>query len=128
MRLHATYRNFQGKSLSLAQLLCRPENSYRTLLELFPDCVHNFGEEVHLQIELNCKYAGYLERQEKDVLRLESLENHPLPLEFDYSLLKGLRNEAREKLSRFTPHTVGQASRISGVSPADISVLLVALK
>ena len=126
-RLHRTYKSYEGKSLSLAQLLCRPENSYKKLLQLFPGSVTDLGEESNLQVEISCKYAGYLERQEREVKRLESLETHPIFPGFDFSKVTGLSREAKEKLARFAPQSMGQASRISGVSPADIAVLLVAL-
>ena len=123
-----TVKRVQERSVSLAQLLCRPDYTTQTLINLFPDCVKDLGLEANTQVELSCKYAGYLERQHKEIKRLKSFENLAIPAGFDFKGVKGLRNEAREKLARFCPHSVGQASRISGVSPADITVLLVALR
>ncbi len=123
-----TFKQVNEKSVSLAQLLCRPEMRLKTLASTYPEIVKDNGEEVNTQVELTCKFAGYLERQEKEIERLASLESRSIPTEFDFNTVKGLRNEAREKLKRFGPHSVGQAARISGVSPADITVLLVALR
>ena len=123
-----TVKRAGERSVSLAQLLCRPDYTTQTLINLFPDLVKDLGPEANTQVELSCKYAGYLERQHKEIERLESFESLAIPAGFDFKGVKGLRNEAREKLARFCPHSVGQASRISGVSPADITVLLVALR
>lgn len=127
-RLKTVYKQVGGKGISLAQLLCRPENSYASLLETYPDEMSDFGKELNFQIELNLKYAGYIERQEQEIKRLSHIEKIRIPAGFDFSNIVGLRNEAKEKLSHFQPHTVGQASRISGVSPSDIQVLIIALR
>lgn len=123
-----TVKHVEERSLSLAQLLCRPDFTTQTLAQLFPDLITDLGADINTQVELNCKYAGYIERQQKEIERLESFENLTIPSGFDFKGVKGLRNEAREKLARFCPHSIGQATRISGVSPADITVLLVALR
>ena len=78
-------------------------------------------------LEVDIKYEGYVKKQLAEVARTEKLENRRLPEDIDYSLIKGLRIEATQKLSKIRPRTVGQASRISGVNPADISVLLIYL-
>ncbi|MGQ9566621.1 MAG: tRNA uridine-5-carboxymethylaminomethyl modification enzyme MnmG/GidA [Anaerolineae bacterium] len=80
------------------------------------------------QVEVEAKYAGYIEKQEREVAQLRRLEEWPIPRDFDYGRVVGLRNEAREKLERFRPATVGQASRVPGVNPADVSLLLIALR
>jgi tRNA uridine 5-carboxymethylaminomethyl modification enzyme len=80
------------------------------------------------QVEIAAKYAGYIARQENEVARFRNLEDKQIPKAFDYSSVPSLRNEARQKLSKIRPGTVGQASRISGVSPADISILMVWLR
>lgn len=128
VRLQKVYKQKSGKGFSLAQLICRPENSYRSLLEEYPEELVDYGDEINFQIELNLKYAGYIERQEAEVERFAHLERIRIPEAFDFSQVKGLRNEAKEKLAFFTPKNLGQASRLSAVSPADISVLLVALE
>ena len=92
-----------------------------------PDVIKDFGEEINFQIELNLKYAGYIDRQTQEVAKLAHVENIAIPSDFDYTRVHGLRNEARQKLTKFAPRTVGQAQRISGVSPADISILMIAL-
>ena len=74
------------------------------------------------------RYDGYIDKERREVARMRSLENLPLPATFDYNTLSGLRLEARQKLNGVKPANIGQASRISGVSPADVSVLLVAQK
>jgi len=84
-------------------------------------------EEVQ-QVEIAIKYAGYIARQESEVEKLHTLEEKQIPSNFDYSTVPSLRNEARQKFQKIRPATLGQASRISGVSPADISILMVWLK
>lgn len=126
-RLEKIFRQLDGKGYSLAQLLCRPENSYASLLHDFPEAMQDHGEEINFQIELKLKYAGYIDRQTSDVAKLAHIENIKIPKGFDFSSVIGLRNEARQKLSGANPANLGQASRISGVSPADISVLMIAL-
>lgn len=127
IRLTKIFKQLDGKGFSLAQLICRPENDYKTLLRDYPDALKDFGEETNLQIELNLKYAGYISRQKQEVKRLSHVENMKIPENFDYSAVTGLRNEAKQKLSHVRPNNLGQALRISGVSPADISILMVAL-
>lgn len=126
-RLHTVFKQHQGKGFTIAQLLCRPENTYRSLLEMYPDVVHDHGEEINFQIELSAKYAGYIERQMGEVAKLSNIENIRIPQDFDFTAIHGLRNEAKQKLHKTKPQNLGQASRISGVSPADISVLMIAL-
>ncbi|HZU77388.1 MAG TPA: tRNA uridine-5-carboxymethylaminomethyl(34) synthesis enzyme MnmG, partial [Dehalococcoidia bacterium] len=115
------------QGLSAADLLCRPNVRYATLLALglgdatlAPDAVD--------QVEIETKYAGYIERQRHEVERVQRMEDRRLPDGMDFTALRGLRTEAREKLLRFRPATVGQASRIAGVTPADVAVLLVHLE
>lgn len=127
-RLSKTYKTLEGRSTSFAQLLCRPEFTYEKLRELFPEVVFDFGKEINLQIELELKYAGYIQRQMREVAKMDAVENILLPLSFDYKQVGGLSNEARETLQRVRPANLGQAARLSGISPADISVLMVALK
>lgn len=126
--LSKTFRQINGKSASLAQLLCRPEFTYEKILEDFPQHVADCGKEINFQIELNLKYAGYIERQAHEAAKLETLEDFLISKGFNFLEVLGLSNEAREKLHRIQPVNLGQASRISGVSSADISVLMVALK
>ena len=125
-RLQSIYKQVNGKSSSIAQLLCRPENTYQLLRDLYPDVLHDHGEDINFQIELHAKYAGYIERQVGEVSRLSHAENIRVPDGFDFSSVSGLRNEAKQKLNLLKPENLGQASRISGVSPADISVLMIA--
>jgi tRNA uridine 5-carboxymethylaminomethyl modification enzyme len=119
-RLHKTR---EGPD-TLFQLLRRPEVRYRDLSQQ----ARNLPPDVIEQIEIAAKYAGYIERQELEVQKLKSLEDRQIPSAFDYSLVPSLRSEARQKLSKIRPATIGQASRISGVSPADLSILMVWLK
>ena len=85
------------------------------------------SEEVSEQVNISIKYAGYIKRQKKQVEQFKKLENKKIPENIDYDQVKSLRIEAVQKLKEFRPVSIGQASRISGVSPADISVLLVYL-
>lgn len=126
-RLEKIYKQVNGKGFSLAQLLCRPENTFEGLLQEFPDEMRDWGKEINMQIELNLKYAGYIQRQKGEINKLSHVENVRIPEAFDFSGVVGLRNEARQKLGQHQPQTLGQATRISGVSPADISVLMIAL-
>ena len=127
-RFAKTFKTIDGKGHSLAQILARPDYSYQRLLEDFPMQVQNLGEEIHLQLELSLKYQGYIDRQEMEIGRLQSKEEIRVPKGFNFHQVVGLRNEAKEKLSFHLPETLGQASRLSGVTPADLSILLVALK
>jgi len=126
-RLKKLFKQVRGKGASLAQLLCRPENTYASMMEAYPE-VKDHGAEINFQIELTLKYAGYIDRQNQDIARFAQVETLKIPTGFDFQQVVGLRNEAKEKLALFTPQTVGQASRISGVSPADIQVLMIGLK
>jgi tRNA uridine 5-carboxymethylaminomethyl modification enzyme len=109
---------------TLEQLLKRPEISYKDL-EHRDD---SLADEVVLQVEIAIKYAGYIDRQEVEVNRSKLLEDKEIPDGFDYASVPSLRTEARVKLSQVRPRTIGQASRISGVSPADISIVMVWLR
>lgn len=126
--LSQNHHTIRDKSCSLAQLLCRPEFTYQTLIEQFPAIARDLGEEINTQVELQLKYAGYIQRQSLEAEKLEKIEQIAISKEFNFLNVTGLSNEAREKLHRVHPITLGQASRISGVSAADISVLLVSLK
>ncbi len=128
VRETARLAKIHKQGATLAKLLCRPEMTYATLLLNWPEDVPDYGEEINLQIELNLKYAGYIERQEAEIARFEHIESMMIPAQFDFGKVIGLRNEALEKLKKFRPQNLGQASRISGVSPADIQILMVALK
>ena len=112
---------------TLAELIRRPELDYYSLAELDPDR-EELPEDIVEQININIKYEGYIKRQLKQVESFKKLEGKKLNPEFDYSIVSGLRREAIQKLNLYKPLSIGQASRISGVSPADISVLLVFLE
>ena len=112
---------------SLAELLCRPELSYEILGELDPER-EKLPADVIEQVEIEIKYEGYIERQLRQVEQFKKMEKKIIPAELDYDDVPSLRLEARQKLKSFKPVSVGQASRISGVSPADVSVLLVYLE
>ena len=127
-RLQRTHRTVEGKSVNLAQLISRPDWDYARAMSAFPEQVQDFGADLNTQIELQLKYAGYIERQEKEVAKLEQLDRVRIPANFVYENIQGLRAEAKQKFARFTPDNLGAASRISGISPADISILLVALQ
>jgi tRNA uridine 5-carboxymethylaminomethyl modification enzyme len=109
------------------QLLARPEMSYEDLLRIFPGDVTDYGRDTNRQIELTIKYAGYIGRHEGEVQKLSHIENIRVPEEIDFHKVVGLRTEARLRLSKVRPNNLGQASRIPGISPADISVLMIAL-
>jgi tRNA uridine 5-carboxymethylaminomethyl modification enzyme len=115
------------KGTSLEQLLKRPEISYAELA-MFDDVSRETRPDVREQVEIQVKYHGYIERQQEQIERARGLENSRLPAEFDFNSIKGLTTEVREKLNKFRPDTLGQASRIPGVTPAAISVVSIALK
>lgn len=126
--LSTTHRQVEGRSTTLGKLLCRPDFNYKSLQRDFPEVVPDHGKEINLQIELELKYRGYIQRQEKEIAKLETIEKILIPKGFDYFQVKGLSREAQEKLQRIQPANLGQAARLSGVSPSDISVIMVALK
>ena len=111
----------------LAELIRRPQLNYEALAPFDPTRP-NLPYEVFEQVEISLKYEGYIKRQNAQIAETQRLECRELPEDIDYSKITNLRIEAREKLSRIRPQNIGQASRISGVSPADISVLLIWLR
>jgi len=116
------------REYSYASLLRRPNVSYRSLMTL-PNAGNGVCQpDVVEQIEVQAKYQGYVLRQREEVERHSQLEGKRLPVDFDYDAVRGLSAEVRQKLSRIRPETLGQAGRISGVTPAAISLLLVHLK
>ncbi len=117
-------KSTRDSGTSLEQLLRRPEISYKDL----PQRDETLSEEIVQQVEITIKYAGYIDRQEIEVGKMRSMEEKQIPAWLDYERVTGLRTEARHKLVQIRPATVGQASRISGISPADISLVLVAMK
>jgi tRNA uridine 5-carboxymethylaminomethyl modification enzyme len=119
-RLNKTYY----VSDSLAKVLSRPEVTYKEM----PKQNVALPDDVTQQVEIAIKYAGYIDRQEIEVERFKTLEDKEIPIMFDYSKVPSLRLEARQKLADIRPVTIGQAARISGVSPADISIIMVWLK
>lgn len=127
IRLDKIFKQLNGKGFKISQLLTRPDVTYQSLLLEYPESLTDFGPEINMQIELGFKYAGYIGRQVAEVAKFEHIEAIKVPMGFDFTQVLGLRNEAKQKLSFAQPVTLGQASRISGVSPADISVLIVAL-
>jgi len=113
--------------VSLADLIRRPQVSYKDL-EAFDPARPRLNRAIVAQVEINLKYEGYIKRQLKQVEEFSKMESHPLPADMDYEAVTGLRLEAREKLQKIRPLNLGQAGRISGVSPADISVLMIYLE
>lgn len=111
---------------SLAQYLSRPEIKYKTLIEQHN--IPDHGTETNQQIELALKYEGYIERQKKEIAKLDHIETIAIPTSLNFEAVIGLRNEAREVLQKIKPINLGQASRLAGVNPADISILMVAIK
>lgn len=111
----------------IEDLLRRPQINYEILTE-FDTERPNLPYEIFEQVEIDVKYEGYIKRQQAQIDEMHRLEVKELPENMDYSSIHGLRLEAREKLNKIKPHSVGQASRISGVSPSDISVLLIYLE
>ncbi|MHA3772062.1 tRNA uridine-5-carboxymethylaminomethyl(34) synthesis enzyme MnmG [Verrucomicrobiota bacterium sgz303538] len=113
------------ESLRVSQWLKRPENTYE---HLPVDVRSSFADELWEAIEINAKYAGYITRQEAAVEKLRASEDKRIPVDMDFEQIRGLRAETRQKLSKIRPETLGQASRISGITPADIALLSVWLE
>jgi tRNA uridine 5-carboxymethylaminomethyl modification enzyme len=127
LKANGTYLENASPSLSMALLLRRQEANYQDLLEFFgEDAIsdHEIAEEVELQI----KYEGYVRRQIQQVEKFKRFEKKLIPHTFNYDTVPGFSREVREKLNRVMPETIGQASRISGVTPAAISLLLVTME
>ncbi|MEJ2465873.1 MAG: tRNA uridine-5-carboxymethylaminomethyl(34) synthesis enzyme MnmG, partial [Candidatus Thiodiazotropha sp.] len=117
-----------SKEANALQLLARPNVAYRELTRL-PRLAPGIDEpQVIEQLEVQAKYAGYIERQRGEIEKHRASEAVPLPQDLDYSGVRGLSSEVREKFQRHRPQTLGQASRIPGVTPAAISLLLIHLK
>jgi tRNA uridine 5-carboxymethylaminomethyl modification enzyme len=113
---------------SLAELIRRPELDYEMLAPLDPERPEGLTREIMEQINISLKYEGYITRQSQQVEHFKKLEKKRIPENIDYEDVKNLRKEARQKLEAVRPESLGQASRISGVSPADINVLMIYLK
>ena len=130
-KVQETLRRYNSTELksgtTLAELLKRPEIKYEYLADIDPERPE-LSKEVTEQVEINLKYDGYIKRQLKQVEQFKKLENKKIPLDLDYKEIGSLRAEAVQKLEAYRPLSIGQASRISGVSPADISVILVYLE
>jgi tRNA uridine 5-carboxymethylaminomethyl modification enzyme len=114
-------------TICLAQLLRRPEVSLDQIRVMVPSTPY-FSKDADLQAELQIKYAGYVDRQINLIERFQKMEHVRLPDEFDYSIISGLSREVREKLTRVRPRSLGQASRVPGITPAAISLLSVHLR
>ena len=117
-----------SREYNLLELLKRPELKYADIAALVASPENEVCEQVSEQIEIGVKYAGYIDRQQEEIDRLRRYENTRLPLDFDYSIIEGLSNEVKQKLGNTRPQTLAQASRIPGVTPAAVSLLLVYLK
>lgn len=119
-----------NSGITLKELIRRPELSYEVLKEIDPSRPEfpcDLKEEIEEQIDINIKYDGYIKRQLRQVEQFKKMENKKIPEDIDYDAIQSLRIEAVQKLKEYRPVSIGQASRISGVSPADISVLLIYL-
>ncbi len=135
LRIHPDHEHIEKlglasikRDITCYELLRRPEVSYQDLLNLPQVAGQPVGTDVGQQVETQIKYAGYIEKQALEIERLRRYENTPLSLNLDYTHVKGLSTEVCQKLMQHRPINVGQASRISGVTPAAISLLLVHLK
>ncbi len=127
IRLRKLSKNIENKNVTISKLLCRPEITYPYLLDTFPNDIIDHGSEINDQIELELKYEGYISRQEKEVEKFSNLDKIKIPKDFSFDKVIGLRSEAREKLKKYLPPNLSSASQIAGVSPADISIIMVAL-
>jgi len=113
---------------SLMDLLKRPGVEYADVANLKDAPEHPVSEQVAEQVQIAVKYAGYISRQADDIERLRRQENTPLPVDMDYANIEGLSNEVKQKLIEAKPETLASASRIQGITPAAVSLLLISLK
>lgn len=113
---------------SLASLICRPELNYKNIAEIDKNRPDDLSDEIIEQVEINCKYEGYIARQNAQVNKFKKLEKKLIPENINYEDISGLRIEARQKLILLKPESIGAALRIGGVNPADINVLLIYMK
>jgi len=121
-------RRLRRAGRTLEELLRRPEVTWDTLVAEVPDLESlRLSPEAREQVEIEAKYAGYLARQEREVQRARRMEDRPIPAGLDYAAVPHLRAEAREKLGRIRPRSLGQAARIAGIGPADLAVLMIHL-
>ena len=128
-KLKGYLRNRRSEGLSLWERLCQPGNTVAETLADNPDIkIDGFGKDVLQAVIIDAKYEGYLAKQQRLVAGFKALENKKIPLDLDYNNIMHLRAEAKEKLSAFGPGTLAQASRISGITPADITVIQIHLK
>jgi len=126
-KVFAKYKEPELKSgVKLIDLIKRPKFTYEDIAYISEE-IPRFEKETEYQIEVQAKYEGYIAKQSKLIAKHKQLENKTIPLEFDYSVIRGLTKEAIEKLKNIRPLNIGQASRISGISPADINVLIMYL-
>ena len=125
-KLSAHIENKLSHEYSLFELLKRPEIDYKIIGSLYPE--HQVEHKIAEQVEIDAKYSGYITRQQDEVNRLRRHEKTRIPVDFNYQSIKGLSNEVKQKLSEATPETLARASRIPGVTPAAISLLIVQLK
>lgn len=116
-----------NNALSLKEIIRRPELSYEKVRDLDPDRPE-VTKDVAQQLNISIKYEGYIKKQEEQMAKFKKIESKSLDKDFDYESVQGLRIEAKEKLQKIKPESIGQASRITGVSPADINVLLIHLE
>lgn len=126
LRIRGTYLENAADVQSMAQLLRRQDAHYHELMSVFD--IEPVDDDIAEEVELQIKYEGYIQRQIRQVEKFKKLEKKSIPGFFDYDMVSGFSREVREKLNRVKPETVGQASRISGVTPAAISLLLVAIE
>ena len=110
--------------VSLLKVLRRPEASYSDL----PESADILHPDAARQVEIHAKYEGYIQREQKQIAKADQLDRQRIPSNINYDEIRALRNESREKLNRVLPENLGQASRISGVNPADIAILAVWIK
>ncbi len=133
-RINTMLEKPMSREYSLADLLARPEVSYDKLLtaaaeeQPADDVSVETARQIREQVEIHIKYQGYIDRQEEDIQKLKRQESTELPEDFDYSQMQGLSNELKQKLQRTRPETIARASRIPGMTPAAISLLLIYLK
>ncbi len=127
-QLCRSFTTINGKSQSLAKMLTRPEMNYSMLLNHASANPINYGADINFQIEVELKYAGYIERQRSEIARTQQLKSLAIPKETDFYAVPHLAAETREQLSHSRPATIGEAQRLSGVSDADIQLLALYLQ
>ncbi len=127
-KILSKYKANTKQGMNLKQILKRPEVKYEDIMDILPEDYRNIDEDIKREIEIEIKYKGYIDKALYEINKFEEYEKIRIPVDFDYNSIDTISKESREKLTKFKPISIGQASRISGVKPSDIMTLVMHLK